>query len=81
MMVISKWSQINFNGNTYGKTKLICWSTGPLAPTLNENKKIIIQNFGQLDFFKSIIFCFLKKKEVKHNKYINNENRQAFIVL
>ena len=25
-------------------------------------------------------FCFLKKKETKHNKYINNQNQEAFIV-
>ena len=66
--------QINFDGNTYGKTKLIGWSPDRL-----------IQNFGQLAFFKSIIFCFLKEKEKKHNKliqtYINNQNQEAFIVI
>ena len=60
--------QINFDGNTYGKTKLIGWSTGPTDTTI-----------------KSIIFCFLKEKEKKHNKliqtYINNQNQEAFIVI
>ena len=44
-----------------GKTKLICWYTGPTEPILNKNRKIILQNFGQPAFFQSIIFYFLKK--------------------
>ena len=28
----------------------------PTDSTLSKNKKIILQNFGQLDFFKSIMF-------------------------
>ena len=48
-----------------GKTKLICWSTGPTDPILSKNKKTILQNCGQLAFFKSLIFCFLKKKRNK----------------
>ena len=34
-----------------GKTKLICWSTGPTDTILSKNKKIILQNFGELAFF------------------------------
>ena len=37
-----------FNRSTQGKTKLISWSAGPTDPTLSKNKKIILQNFGQL---------------------------------
>ena len=37
---------------------------------LSKNKKVILQNFGQLAFLKSIIFLYLKKKEIKHNKLI-----------
>ena len=48
-----------------GETKLICWSTGPTDPILSKNKKLILQNFVQLAFFKSIIFCFLKKNKNK----------------
>ena len=33
-----------------GKTKLICWSTGPTDTILSKNKKIL-QNFGELAFF------------------------------
>ena len=43
---------------------------GPTDPTLSKNKKIILQNFGQVAFFKSIIFCFLKKKKEKKRKEI-----------
>ena len=32
-------------------------------------------------FLKSIIFYFLKKKEIKHNKHINNQNQKAFFVI
>ena len=56
---------------------------GPTDPTLSKNKKIILQNFGQVAFFKSIIFCFLKKKKKKRNKtkqtFINNQSQEAFI--
>ena len=41
---------------------------GPTDPTLSKNKKIILQNFGQVAFFKSIIFCFLKKKKKKRKE-------------
>ena len=54
---------------------------GPTEPTLSKNKKIILQNFGQLAFFESIIFCFFRKKEIKYNKHINNQNQEAFIVI
>ena len=50
-----------------GKAKLICWSTGPTDPISSKNKKIILQNFGQLAFLKSFSFCFFGKK---HNKLI-----------
>ena len=59
---------------------------GPTDPTLSKNKKIILQNFGQVAFFKSIIFCFLKKKKRKKKKrnktkqtFINNQSQEAFI--
>ena len=38
-------------------------------PVLSKSKKIL-QNLGKLAFFKSIIFCYLKK---------NNPNQEAFI--
>ena len=28
-----------------------------------------------------IILCFFKKKEIKHNKHINKENQEAFILI
>ena len=40
-----------------GETKLNCWFTGSSDPILSKSKKIILQNFGQLAFFK--IYCFL----------------------
>ena len=39
----------------------ICWSTSPTDPILSKNKKIL-QNFGQLAFFKSIILCKKRNK-------------------
>ena len=33
--------------------------------------KVIANNF----------FCFLKKKEIEHNKHINNQHQEAFMVL
>ena len=55
---------------------------GPTDPTLSKNKKIILQNLGQLAFFKSIFFWFsLKKKQTKLNKHTNNQNQQAFILI
>ena len=54
---------------------------GPTNPTLNKNKKIILQNFGQPAFFKSIVFFILKKKEIKHSELMNNQNQEAFIVI
>ena len=48
-----------FNRSTQGKTKLISWSAGPTDPTLSKNKKIILQNFGQLAFvFNLLVFAF-----------------------
>ena len=43
-------SQINFNGNIWSRTRLLCWSTGPTDPILSRNRTIILQNFGQLAF-------------------------------
>ena len=56
---------------------------GPTDPTLSKNKKIILQNFGQVAFFKSIIFCFLKKKKRNKTKqtFINNQSQEAFIFI
>ena len=48
---------------------------GLTDPILSKNKKIILQNFGLLDF--SFIYSFLifeKKKEIKHLTYINSQN-------
>ena len=42
----------------------------------NDNTK-----FWSTDFFKSIIFCFLQKIEIKYNKHINNQNQEEFIVI
>ena len=47
------------------------WSKDPTEPTLSKNKKLILKN----------VFCFLKKKEIKQNKHINNQNQEAFIVI
>ena len=44
-----------------GDKKLFCWSTGPANPTLSKNKKVILQNAGQLAIFLKSIFCCLKK--------------------
>ena len=63
-------TQKKFYKHYEGEAKLICWSTGPTDPILSKNKKIILQNSGQLAFVKSI-FCFLKnekQKEIKHDK-------------
>ena len=46
-----------------------------------QKEKNDITKFGQLAFFKSIIFYFMKKKEIKHNKHINKQNQEAFIVV
>ena len=55
----------------------------PTDPIFNKNKKIILQNFGQLAFFKSIIFCLLKKnkKQKTEETCINNLNQGALIVI
>ena len=42
-----------------GETKLISWSAGPTDPVLGKNKKMVLQNFDQMSFFKSLLF---KKK-------------------
>ena len=39
-----------------GQTKVICWSTGPTDPILSKNKKVILQNFGQLAFILNYYF-------------------------
>ena len=44
---------------------------GPTDPTLSKNKKIILQNFVQVAFFKYIIFCLLKKKKKKKKNKAN----------
>ena len=56
------------------ETELICCSIGSIDPILCK-KKIMSQNFGQLTFFKFIIFCFSKKlqkqkKQIKLKKLI-----------
>ena len=52
-----------------------CWSTDPTDPALSKNKKVILQNVGQLVFFNLLFSDFSKKKEeIKHNKHINNQN-------
>ena len=50
-------------------------------PTLSKSKKIILQNFGQLDFFLIYYFLLFEEIEIKHNKHINNLNQEAFIVI
>ena len=57
-------TQKKFYKHYEGEAKLICWSTGPTDPILSKNKKIILQNSGQLAFLKSI-FCFLKNEKQK----------------
>ena len=42
---------INILESFLGETKLICWSTCLADPILSKNKKMILQNFGQLAFF------------------------------
>ena len=63
--------------------KLICWSTstGPTDPTLSKNEENNITKFWPTGSFWSIDFFFLKKKENKQNKHINNKNQEAFIVM
>ena len=39
-----------------GDKKLFCWSTSPTNPTLSKNKKVILQNAGQLAIFLKSIF-------------------------
>ena len=58
---------------------------GTNNPTLSKSQKkgkrkklIIFQNFGQLAFFNLLFSAFLKKKELKHNKHINNQNQEHF---
>ena len=46
-----------------GKTKLVCWPMDPTDPTLSKNKKIILQNFGQLAFFNLLFSAFSRKKK------------------
>ena len=52
-------------------------------PILSKNKKIILQNFGQLVFL--LIYYFLlfekKKKPKTQQTSINNQNQEAFIVI
>ena len=38
-----------------GEIKLIYWSTGPTDPILSKNKKMILQNFGQLAFLFNLL--------------------------
>ena len=47
-----------------GETRLICWPAGPTDPILSKNKKIILQNFGQL----AIIYYFLLFEKRIRNK-------------
>ena len=52
-----------------------CWSTDPTDPTLSKNKKLILQNVGQLFFLIYYLLIFqTKKKEIKHKEHINNRN-------
>ena len=57
-MNVGDINQINFNGNTSGKTNLFCWSKAPTGPTLSKNKKLMLQNFGQLAFFNLLFSAF-----------------------
>ena len=54
---------------------------GPDWPYFNQKQKNNITKFWPTGFFKSIIFSFLKKKEIKHNKHINNQNQETFIAI
>ena len=56
--------------------KLICWSMGPTDPILSKNQKIILQNSGQLAFFKIYYFLLFDKKHRNKIKQtnINNQN-------
>ena len=63
-------NKMHYSSFLLGETKLIYWFTGLTDPILSKNKKMILHNFGQLTSFLSIIFCFLKKKEIKYNKLI-----------
>ena len=55
--------QFSISFHELGETKLICWSTGPTDPILIKSKQIILQTFGQLFLFWSIIFCFSNKNK------------------
>ena len=48
-----------------GKVNLLVYGEFLADPTLSKSKKIILQDFGQTAFFKSIIFYFLNKNEIK----------------
>ena len=53
---------------------------GSTNPTLSKHEKIITQNVDQQ---ACLIYYFLlfEEKEIKHNKHINNQNQEAFIVI
>ena len=63
-----------------GETKLICWSTcptdRPTDPILSKNKKIVLQNFGQLAFFLIYYFLLFEKKKKR-----NNQEAFIFIII
>ena len=54
---------------------------GPDRPYFKQKKKNNITNCWPTGVFLSIIFCFLKKKEIKLLKRINNQNQEAFSVI
>ena len=54
---------------------------GPNRPYFKQKQNNDITKFWSTGFFKSIIFCFLKKIEIKYNKHINNQNQEEFIVI
>ena len=58
---------------------LICWSTGPTVPILSKNKKIMLQNFGQLAFLHSTFWEKIRNKT--YQTYVYNQNQEGFIFI
>ena len=52
---------------------------GPTDPTLTKNKKVILQNFGQLAFFYPLFSAFSRR--ANKTEHISNQNQEVFIVI
>ena len=54
---------------------------GPDRPYFKQKQKNNITKFWPTDFFLVYYFLLFEEKEIKHNKHINNQNQEAFIVI